>query len=290
MSGKLIYDIGLHKGEDTKYYLSRGFRVVAVEADPDLVKYCETKLKEHVDANALKIIHGAVVDDDDLKAVKFYKNKKVSVWGTVVSKWADRNAMLGADSVEIEVPVINLAQLFSKFGCPYYLKIDIEGMDLVCLKKLFKSSCRPKYVSIESEKVAFNQLIKEFSILDSLGYSSFFIQQQADITKKKVPENSKEGLYIDFDFEYGCTGPFGSDLGSKWISREEAIKRYKDIFRYYRWFGDDSFLRRMPLGRYVLYTMSKLIGRPFPGWYDTHAKFSGPRLCSDERYCKEQSS
>ena len=37
---KLIYDIGLHRGEDTAYYVARGFNVIAIEANPDLVAEC----------------------------------------------------------------------------------------------------------------------------------------------------------------------------------------------------------------------------------------------------------
>ena len=34
MQKDLIYDIGMHNGENTEYYLKRGFRVIAVEANP----------------------------------------------------------------------------------------------------------------------------------------------------------------------------------------------------------------------------------------------------------------
>ena len=34
----LIFDIGMHKGEDAEFYLRKGFRVVAFEADADLVQ------------------------------------------------------------------------------------------------------------------------------------------------------------------------------------------------------------------------------------------------------------
>jgi hypothetical protein len=33
---------------------------------------------------------------------------------------------------------------------PYYLKIDIEGADLLCLKALEKFEEKPKYISIEA--------------------------------------------------------------------------------------------------------------------------------------------
>ena len=32
MIPELIYDVGMHNGDDTAYYLHRGFRVIAVEA------------------------------------------------------------------------------------------------------------------------------------------------------------------------------------------------------------------------------------------------------------------
>ena len=34
----LIYDVGAHLGEDSQHYLAKGFKVVAVEANPDLAQ------------------------------------------------------------------------------------------------------------------------------------------------------------------------------------------------------------------------------------------------------------
>ena len=45
----LIFDIGMHKGEDTEFYLKKGFRVVAIEADPDLANLCRKRFKEFID-------------------------------------------------------------------------------------------------------------------------------------------------------------------------------------------------------------------------------------------------
>lgn len=271
MEQKVIFDVGLHKGEDTQYYLARGFRVVAIEADPDLVSFCNNKFREFVDSGVLEIVHGAVVEDDAQQSIKFFKNNTVSVWGTVVKSWADRNAMLGAESVEIEVPVVNFKELFSKYGCPYYLKIDIEGMDLVCLKKLFDVDCRPNFVSIESEKVNFSSLLDELETFHSLGYRKFIVQQQANISSSSIPSNSNEGVYVDYKFPSESTGLFGSDLGSNWLSKEEAVLRYKDVFKDYSLYGDHSRLRKLPLEKYLLYALSKITRRPLPGWYDTHA-------------------
>jgi hypothetical protein len=38
MLADLIYDVGMNNGDDTAYYLSRGFRVIAIEASPVMVE------------------------------------------------------------------------------------------------------------------------------------------------------------------------------------------------------------------------------------------------------------
>jgi len=41
----LIYDIGMHKGEDTALYLERGYNVIGFEADPHLARFCRKRFK-----------------------------------------------------------------------------------------------------------------------------------------------------------------------------------------------------------------------------------------------------
>ena len=38
---RLIFDIGMYDGSDTRYYLNEGFRVLAIEANPVLVNVQE---------------------------------------------------------------------------------------------------------------------------------------------------------------------------------------------------------------------------------------------------------
>jgi len=267
----LIFDLGLHKGEDTEYYLKRGFKVVAVEADEELVKKNERYFSNYIKNENLVIIHGAI-NDSNSESVTFYKNTKKSVWGTVVKSWAERNATLGADSIEVSVKVVNLEQLFEKYGIPYYLKIDIEGMDLIALKTLFKCITRPKYISIESEKVDFEKLIEEFDVFESLGYDLFTLVQQSDVAKQRVPVNSTEGKAIKFSFKTGSSGLFGNDLNVKWLTKNEAINRYKFIFKLYKIFGDRSIFTKIYSLKIMKSILQRIIRKPLPGWYDTHAK------------------
>src|SRR5208337_3963175 len=138
----LIYDIGMHKGEDTEFYLRKGFRVIAFEADPDLVRSCRSRLKEFIEQGQLTIIEGAIVDPDAIEAgqkkVEFYKNCADSVWGTVRIDWTERNARLGTSSSMVEVGVINLASVIQEYRVPHFMKIDIEGCDMVCINALKK--------------------------------------------------------------------------------------------------------------------------------------------------------
>ena len=249
--------------------------MVAIEANPDMVSFCSSKFASFIESGLLTIVHGAITDDESKSSIKFYNNTVNTHWGTVAKGWADRNASLGADSIEIEVPIVDFGGVLSQHGCPYYLKIDIEGMDLVCLKKLLITNCRPAYISLESDKVDFNSIVEEFNVFARLGYSKFFIQQQEDIGRMRVPIGSEEGNYISYSFPEGSTGPFGADLGSDWIGRDEALKIYKKIFRQYKLFGDGSLLA--PILRdhdQLRYYFKKILRQPsIPGWYDTHAKF-----------------
>lgn len=273
MSDQVIFDIGMHQGEDTAYYLVRGYRVVGVEADPELFARCRARFQDAIAAGRLFLHHGAIVEDDRAETVRFFKNTRNSVWGTTVRAWAERNAGLGAASVEIEVPAVDFAKLIADHGCPYYLKIDIEGMDRVCLAKLRGTPLRPKFVSIESEKVNYCDLVKEFDLFQELGYRRFFIQQQADIARRKVPQESAEGRYVDYVFEEGSTGPFGSDLGPDWLTRKQALSHYRAIFTEYALFGDGARLPKFGRGKAFIDFLARKLRRPVPGWYDTHARY-----------------
>jgi FkbM family methyltransferase len=124
----LIYDVGMHSGEDTEFYLKKGFRVIAFEANSDLAASARSKFHDYIAKDKLVIVHGAIVDSSySGDTVEFYMNNKNSLWGTVSPYFAKRNSALGADSTLIRVPRINFFNCLAKLGVPYYLKIDIEG-------------------------------------------------------------------------------------------------------------------------------------------------------------------
>jgi 16S rRNA A1518/A1519 N6-dimethyltransferase RsmA/KsgA/DIM1 with predicted DNA glycosylase/AP lyase activity len=85
MKHDLVFDLGMHKGEDTAFYLKKGFRIVGVEANPELAEFCRKRFAAEVVSGSVKIIEGAVVNKDTISkgTVTFYKNVGESEWGTI---------------------------------------------------------------------------------------------------------------------------------------------------------------------------------------------------------------
>lgn len=270
----LIFDLGMHFGEDTDYYLARGFRVVAFEADPELVQRNANFFKKQIDNGELVIISGAIACSS-LEKITLYKNIDRPFWNTTSKTWDVRNRRLGSKSMPIQVPTVSLADAIVTYGTPYYMKIDIEGADLLALEQLGTCSVRPKYLSIESEKVDLNALERELNILCELGYRSFKAIQQANANTLTIPHDTKY-LGRSYQFQRGSSGLFGSDLPGLWKTKEQILEEYKHIFRRYARFGDESWLRRAQAPRLALSGIERLFNIPLPGWYDTHASLLLP--------------
>lgn len=264
MIDDLIYDVGMHKGEDTDFYLKKGFRVVAVEADPRHCADAQQRFAEDIRAGRLTLVNQAIAASPG--PLTFFRNVDVSVWGTAQASWAERNRRLGTRIEEIEVQGTTLASLLETYGVPYFLKIDIEGSDTLCLEALNASADRPRHVSIESNKVDLAGLRREFDLLSRLGYRSFKIVAQHLITEQRPPNPSREGKFIAHAFPEGASGLFGEEAPGPWITSDQALRRYRSIFWRYRLVGDDPLIKNAWLRGF-------LETHGFPaGWYDTHAR------------------
>jgi FkbM family methyltransferase len=263
----LIYDVGLHKGEDSEFYLKKGFRVVAIEALPSLAQIATQRLREYVRLGQLIILNVAVAEKDG--PITFFENPGNSVWGTTFPKWARRNERLGEKSRETTVHGMKFANILKEYGVPYYLKVDIEGADLLCLEGLKCVDSRPKYISIESSKTSWRDLCNEFALLTSLGYSSFKVIPQHCTILQECPFPAMEGRYVNHRFTDGASGLFGEETPGEWITRRQALKRYRLIFLRYRLFGDEGIARRSRLVNRIIRRLEKDVG-----WYDTHARIT----------------
>jgi FkbM family methyltransferase len=267
MREDLIFDVGMHKGEDSEFYLKKGFRVVAVEAHPQLCHFARERLAPYVESGRLTIINAAIAKTAG--PVTFFANDRVSVWGTILGSWAERNRRMGANSTPMTINGVTFGTILEKYGIPYYLKIDIEGADLLCLEALTNYAEKPKYISVESTKTSWRDLLEEFKLLRSLGYSKFKVINQTKIAQRKCPFPAREGRYVDYTFEPGSSGLFGDETPGFWLSEYCALIAYAKVFAKYWLVGNEGIFpnlhRRVP----VRPTLRRLLQA---SWYDTHAK------------------
>jgi FkbM family methyltransferase len=259
VSGPTIFDIGCHTGEDSDFYLRKGFTVVAVEANPSLCVLLKRRFSNQIAERRFLLVEKAIAEHAG--DVTFFINVNATIWGTIREDWAQRNARRGARSETITVPSIRFASLIEEFGIPYYLKIDIEGADSLCLDGLLAFENRPQFVSFEIEH--WSLLRKEMNILAKLGYKRFKIVNQGLVREQVPPWPAREGVYVDYRFEDDASGLFGNELKDDWTTRVGVIAQlYKLIGR-----------------KIIMGTAKRLpaVNRLMPSrsaWYDMHAALS----------------
>lgn len=261
----LVYDVGLHRGEDTAFYLAKGYNVVAFEANPSLADECRDRFAAEIGEGRLVIIEGAITDGAEA-TVTFYRSE-VSVWGSVDPDWVTRKNER-RESTRIEVPRVDFATQLRTHGVPFYAKVDIEGADLVCLRVFRASEVRPVCISIEAEQRSLAALRAEIRLLEELGYSEFCAVQQRDIEGRKITTRGRDGNRLTYRFEQDASGAFGDDLHD-WCSADEIIETYRRVLRLHRL---NRILGCTSLSRRARWHLFHRVPRLAPGWWDTHAR------------------
>lgn len=230
----LIFDIGMHRGFDSEFYLRKGFRVVAVEANPELVEQAEKKFDEFIKSGQLIILGKGLYDSE--RELDFYVNLDKDDW----SAFGKGRGTRGNTRFKvIRVKTITFEQIIEEFGVPYYAKVDIEGADEFVVLSMLKNKIRPKYFSIEMHQLSY------IGILSTLGYRNFKLMNQRYNGHLRCPNPPLEGRYVDFKFHGHTSGLFGRELPGEWEA-ENMIA--------YRW---------------LLHKLD--IDGARDGWYDLHA-------------------
>src|SRR5690348_13468276 len=168
MNDRLIYDVGMHTGEDTAHYLKSGFNVLAVEANPVLAEQNKIKFAKAIEEGRLNILNVGIASKEEV--LVFYKNLRLTEWSSFDKELGSR----GGGYEELKVNCVTTESLFATYGVPYYLKVDIEGYDYLCIDALGREDELPPYVSCEAS---------DLSLLDTLyqkGYRKFKVIGQAN--------------------------------------------------------------------------------------------------------------
>lgn len=246
----LVFDIGLHTGMDSNFYLKKGFSVVGVEARKDL---CERAVANNAEyADRLTVVQRALHRTDD-EVVEFFVNDEKDDWGSLERGAAEKGV---GSARAIEVRTISLPTLFEQHGVPYYVKCDIEGGDRIFAEELQRLAMLPKYVSIEVTR------LEDVAHLLVAGYKRFQIVNQFMHPFTVPPNPAREGDYVDFSFGGETSGLFGKELPEDgWVPFTRASRMLLDWMR--------------------LRDRSPSLA---PGWLDVHAVRPGPPQAVDHRH------
>lgn len=264
MASKLIFDVGMNNGDDTAYYLHQGFKVLAIEADPMLCSKASARFKNEIQEERLTILNIGVAPVQG--TLDFWICDGHSEWSSFLKSIASRD---GLPHHSIKVECQTFSWILEKFGVPYYLKIDIEGNDYLCIEGLINRTQVPKYVSCE-----IGDIEKYLLTLNALGFSKYKLISQYNFLPLEMPPSKEQRNYefwnrlatsrslfvtalrkglrvlgnewrittmrdrlrrnAEWVFPLGSSGPFGEGLPGHWHSSQEALYLYasfQDLFK-----------------------------------------------------------
>lgn len=209
----LAFDVGANNGDDTAYYLERGMRVVAIEANPTLAQELNGRFSEEVKSGRVTILNLAIVADGR-QEIDFFLNDDNDTISTVIPHG------ITAGFRSIRVAARQLPDLVREFGIPVYIKVDIEGIDDSVLQDLFEAGYKPQLISAEAHSIwTFIQLAKA-------GYRQFKIVEGRFVHRPyyALKLTNKPGDLTSYEFPKGSSGPFGDDIPGPWLSADEAFQ------------------------------------------------------------------
>eukprot|EP00929_Paragymnodinium_shiwhaense_P079274 TRINITY_DN41262_c0_g1_i2.p1 TRINITY_DN41262_c0_g1~~TRINITY_DN41262_c0_g1_i2.p1 ORF type:complete len:445 (+),score=71.98 TRINITY_DN41262_c0_g1_i2:125-1459(+) len=224
----LVIDVGMGLGADTRYYLSQGFRVVGVEANPQAVQgaIADPATSTFMQTGQLNIVNAAIVSpDSNDTAIKFFILPKRPEQSKAL-EWITQDG-----GQEVSVRTTRCADLINVFGQAVYMKVDIEFNTVDCLESLWhewrtrrQASGEPlwrppKFLSLELEASHLKGMF--YDMLVDLGYSSYKVTRQFLFSPGpcEVPAYDSEVP--------GCgSGPFGEAAvdylaGARWRDMAE---------------------------------------------------------------------
>lgn len=212
VSAPIVYDVGLNNGDDTEYYLRKGYGVVAIEANPLLCRAAELRFAKEIAEGRCVILNIGVAEEPGI--LNFFLNTRDSITSTFVPQRNDD----GRYEV-MPMRVERLSQIIRQYGEPHFVKIDVEGMDFIVLRELFRAGQRPFGISAEAHS------IDVFCVLVSMGYDEFRLVQSGEVSRTFANHEIRllDGRLERFAFQHNSSGPFGEDLPGPWLTKEALM-------------------------------------------------------------------
>ena len=222
----LVFDLGMHRGLDTRFYLDKGFSVVALEANPAMCAAARAAFAAETGGGRLHVVERALWHEGGGANVPFFLNHEKDDWSSTSRAWAEKG---GHRAEEIAVPTTTLAELLDRHGTPRYIKCDVEGMDEAFAAQLLADGRRPAFVSVEAVS------LDALALLRACGYDRVQVVNQALLPYVEPPRPAREGRYAPVQFNGHMSGLFGRELDpAKWLSFQDAAEAFLDFVRLQR--------------------------------------------------------
>jgi len=249
----------MNNGDDSAYYLSQGFRVVAIEANPILVEKAQVRFEREIASEQLSIECIGIADES--RKIPFWINEERTEFSSVIEERARRNGMRCR---RVEIEGFTFDTLLRRYGVPYYLKLDIEGAERFCLESL-RSFPLPSFISVEAESLEYLQLLwqlgyREFAIVDQMRHNSNFPDFGNETVYARAAKRACwyadrfKNRFGQVTFPRGSSGPCGADTRANWQAFEDVAYNWLHLH-----FGHSD---RGTLNR--------------SSWYDFHARAKMP--------------
>tara|TARA_Y100000992_G_scaffold71966_1_gene45201 strand:- start:5492 stop:6319 length:828 start_codon:yes stop_codon:yes gene_type:complete len=211
---KIIYDLGAARGENLPYYLMKSELVIAIEASKESCNFIKKKFQTEITEKKL-IVENCIISETNSINDGFYLNENYLLNQYPTPK---KNRLNKFKKINLEKK--DVANLFSTYGEPYYIKIDLEEYDNVILKRIFDLQIKPNYISAEAIN---DEVIKLF--LSNINYNSFKLVEGNTVgflyNKFNFKINDK---IIKYSFPENSAGPFGNDIMGNWMSKKNFSK------------------------------------------------------------------
>jgi FkbM family methyltransferase len=167
MPGDIYFDLGAHKGDKADAFISKGYKCILVEPQPELIKILNER---YINNPVVEIVPMGVGERFDILEMSI--NSAEPVLSTFSEDWKTGRFEKNIWDNRVDVQMTTIDALIKKHGHPRYMKIDIEGFEFQALKGL---TIKTGIISFEFTAEYVKNAINCIRYLDNLGYRCFNI-------------------------------------------------------------------------------------------------------------------
>lgn len=171
--GGLVFDVGAHLGDRTRAFRKLGARVVAVEPQPELMRWLQ---RFHGNDTDVELMAGAL--GRSVGTARLAISRRHPSLATLASGWRDEVTAGHAGFAgvrwdgEIDVAVTTLDELIGRFGRPDFIKIDTEGHEAEVLAGLSQAVPAVSFEFVRGTLIRAVQCIERLEQLGNFEYNA----------------------------------------------------------------------------------------------------------------------